>query len=58
MLRSMMIGLAVAALLQLAGHALTPVNNISLTAQRIDWVTAQAKGVAKLFSNGYALLPR
>lgn len=58
MLRSMIIGLAIAALLQVGGHRFVPPTGVTLTAQRIDWVTAQTDALGHLLCNGYTLLTR
>jgi hypothetical protein len=58
MLRSMIIGLAIAALLQVGGHSFAPPARVSLPAQRIDWVAAQTNALTHLLCNGTALLTR
>jgi hypothetical protein len=58
MLRSMIIGLAVAALLQIGGHSFARPAGVSLTAQRIDWVAAQTTALTHLLCDGTALLTR
>ncbi len=58
MLRSMIIGLAIAALLQVGGHRFAPPAGVSLTAQRIDWVAVQTNALTHLLRNGTLLLMR
>jgi hypothetical protein len=58
MLRSMIIGLAIAALLQFGGYSFVPPTGVALTAQRIDWVTAQTNALTHLLCDGYTLLTR
>jgi hypothetical protein len=49
MLRSMFIGLAIAALLQVGMFALTPAGGSSFGAKRLDWVQVQTVAVGRLF---------
>ena len=58
MLRSMIIGLAIAAVLQVGVHCLSPAERVSLAAKRIDWVTVQTNALAHLICNGYTSLTR
>jgi hypothetical protein len=58
MLRSMVIGLAIASLLQFGAENFAPANTVSLAAQRIDWVTLQAQAVDHLVCQGYRVLSR
>ena len=58
MLRSMIIGLAIAALLQVGGQIFALPADVSLTAQRIDWVTAQPNALTHLLCRGYAQVTR
>ena len=58
MLRSMIIGLAIAALLQFGGYSFAPLAGVSLTAQPIDWVAAQTTALTHLLCDGYTLLTR
>lgn len=58
MLRSVIIGLAIAALLQFGGYSFAPTTGVSLAAQRIDWVTAQTTALTHLLCEGYTLLTR
>ena len=53
MLRSMIIGLAIAAILQIGGHNLTAADGLSLAAKRIDWVKVQTNALARLIDNGF-----
>ncbi len=57
MLRSMVIGLAVAALLQVGAHTVASTDGIAL-AKRIDWVQVQSDALAHLMWDGYMLLVR
>lgn len=52
MLRSMIIGLAIAALLQIGGNAFSPPSTVSVGEQRIDWVKVQTDALARLLCNG------
>jgi len=56
MLRSMIIGLAIASLLQFGANWAAPA--LSLTAPRVDWVTLQARAVDRLACEGYRFLTR
>jgi len=58
MLRSMILGLAIASLLQVGARTFAPAQTLSLAAQRIDWVTMQAEAVDRLVCQGYKLLTR
>ena len=58
MLRSMIIGLAIAAILQIGGYCVAPANGLSLAAQRIDWVQIQTKALERLIGNGFTSLTR
>lgn len=58
MLRSMFIGLAVAALLQVGVHTATPVMDVSVASHKIDWVAVQAKALARLMCGSHALQVR
>jgi hypothetical protein len=58
MLRSMIIGLAVAALLQVGVHYLSPAGSVALAAKRIDWVQVQTNALAHLIGNGFTSLTR
>jgi hypothetical protein len=58
MLRSMIIGLAVAALLQVGVHSVAPASDVSLASSRIDWVTVQASTLARLVCDGCLVLVR
>lgn len=58
MLRSMIIGLAIASLLQFGARTFAPPHAMALAAQRIDWVTMQAEAVDRLICRGYKLLTR
>jgi hypothetical protein len=55
MLRSMIIGLAVAALLQAGVHTAAPAVNVSVASQKIDWVAVQARTLARLVCDSHAL---
>ena len=52
MLRSMIIGLVIAALLQVGGHVFSPASPVSLAAHRIDWVKVQTDALARLLCSG------
>lgn len=58
MRRSMIIGLAIAALLQLGSHSAAPAGGVSLASHRIDWVVMQANAVARVVCDGYTFLAR
>jgi hypothetical protein len=58
MLRSMIIGLAIAALLLVGGHSFSSGDGVSLTAKRIDWVQVQTDALSRLVSSGYTSLIR
>lgn len=58
MLRSMIIGLVIASLLQFGVRFFVPAGAISLASQRIDWMTMQADAVDRLICRGYTLLTR
>lgn len=58
MLRSMIIGLAIAALLQVGVQSFSPATGISLASHRIDWVAMQADALAHLLDHGFTLLMR
>lgn len=58
MLRSVIIGLAVATLLHVGSQAVVPASGVAMTAQRIDWAKAQATAMARLVHDGYTLLVR
>lgn len=51
MLRSMIIGLAIAALLQVGTRTVTPPNGVAL-AKQIDWVQVQSNALAHLIYGG------
>lgn len=53
MLRSMIIGLAIAAMLQF-GTRIAASSDVSLAAQRIDWVQLQTKALARIVCDGYS----
>jgi len=57
MLRSMIIGLAIAALLQVGARTVASANGVAF-AQQIDWVQIQTNALAHLIYNGCALLAR
>ncbi len=57
MLRSMIIGLAIAALLQVGARTLAPTDSVSL-ARQIDWVQVQSKALSRLACDGFTLLTR
>jgi hypothetical protein len=57
MLRSMIIGLAVAALLQLGARTVAATNGVAL-AQQIDWVEIQSNALAHLICDGHTFLTR
>jgi hypothetical protein len=58
MLRSMLIGLAVAALLQVGVHSFAPASDLSLASHRIDWVSVQANTLTRLLCANWASLTR
>ena len=53
MLRSMIIGLAIAAVLQIGVHSLAASDGLSLAAKRIDWVQVQTNALARLIGTGF-----
>lgn len=58
MLRSMIIGLSIAALLQFGASIVSPVENVALAAHRIDWVKLQTEALSRLVSKGFTLTLR
>jgi hypothetical protein len=58
MLRSMIIGLAIAALLQVGVQSFSPAAGLSLASNRIDWVAVQADAVTHLIDHGFTLFAR
>lgn len=58
MLRSMIIGLAIAAVLQIGCQSLSPVEGVTLAAKRIDWVQVQTDALARLVGTGFTSLTR
>lgn len=58
MLRSMIIGLAIAAVLQCGARTVASTHGVALAAQRIDWVQTQSEALAHLIADGYTLLTR
>ena len=56
MLRSMIIGLAIAAFLLVGDHSFSPADGVTLAAQRIDWVQVQTNALTRLIGNGFTLL--
>ena len=56
MLRSMIIGLAIAAILLVGDHSFSPADGVPLAAQRIDWVQVQTRALPRLIGNGCTLL--
>lgn len=58
MLRSMMIGLAIASLLQIGAGVFSPVDGMELAAQRIDWVQMQTDALSHIIANGFTLMLR
>ena len=54
MLRSMIIGLAIAALLQLGAHCFAPLSGMALEAKHIDWVKVQTDALAHLVFDSVA----
>ncbi|GAA0567875.1 hypothetical protein [Rhizomicrobium electricum] len=56
MRRSMIIGLAIAALLQVGVHSVAPMTDVSLASHRIDWVVMQANTVTRILCDGYTFL--
>lgn len=56
MLRSMIIGLAIAGLLHVASGFVTPAAGIAQASQRIDWVTVQVESLSAVLCKGYTLL--
>ena len=53
MLRSMIIGLAIAAVLQIGVHSLAASAGLSVAAKRIDWVQVQTNALARLIGTGF-----
>jgi hypothetical protein len=58
MLRSMFIGLAVAALLQWGARTVASTQGVELAAEQIDWVQIQSQALTHLIADGYTLLMR
>ena len=58
MLRSMLIGLAVAALLQVGVHSVAPSAELSMASHRIDWVSVQANTLSRLICGSLTTLTR
>ena len=56
MLRSMIIGLAIASLLQIGAQSIAPAQAMALSARRIDWASMQSAAVDRLLCQGYRLL--
>lgn len=56
MLRSMLIGLAVAAVLQVGAQEYAPVSASSLASHHVDWVRLQAVTLARLVCDGCSFL--
>jgi hypothetical protein len=54
----MIIGLAIAAILQIGGYCIAPANSLALAAQRIDWVQVQTNALAHLIGKGFTSLTR
>ncbi len=54
MLRSMIIGLAIAALLQVGARTVAS-TDMTLAAKRIDWVQVQTNALAHMLCNGITL---
>jgi hypothetical protein len=52
----MIIGLAIAALLQVGVHSVAPMTDVSLASHRIDWVVMQANTVTRILCDGYTFL--
>jgi hypothetical protein len=57
MLRSMIVGLAIAAMLQFATRT-TVSSDVTLAAQQIDWVQIQTKALTTLLGESCALFTR
>lgn len=57
MLRSMIIGLAIAAMLQF-GTRLVVANDVTLASQHIDWVQLQTKALASIVCQASTLIMR
>ena len=58
MLRSMIIGLAIAALLQCGARSVASAHGVELAARKIDWVQIQSEALKHLLADGYTLLTR
>lgn len=58
MLRSMIIGLAIAALLQAGARTVASSTDFSLAAKPIDWVQVQTNALGHLLCDGYTRLKR
>lgn len=56
MLRSMIIGFTVAAVLQFGSHLAAPAASLDFAAQRIDWVAMQADAIDRLVCLGFTQL--
>lgn len=57
MLRSMIIGLAIAALLQMGARTVASTNGVAL-AKQIDWVQVQSDALAHLICSGSTFFTR
>jgi hypothetical protein len=58
MLRSMMIGLAIAGLLHVASGYFAPAEGLAVASKRIDWVAVQADSLAAVLCKATTLLAR
>jgi hypothetical protein len=58
MLRSMIIGLAIAALLQCGARTVASTHGIELAARQIDWVQIQSQALTHLITDARTLLTR
>lgn len=56
MLRSMILGFAIAILLQFGAQSFAPAPITALSARQIDWASMQAAAVDRLVCQGYRLL--
>lgn len=58
MLRSMIIGIAIAAMLQVGTRTIAPDQHLTFAAQRIDWVQVQTNALGRILCDGYTWLTR
>jgi hypothetical protein len=54
----MIIGLAIASLLQIGARTVSPVNGVDLATHSIDWVKVQSDALERLVCLGYTVFSR